>query len=324
VIDDAMSEKVILAGGSGFLGTALAESLAAKGVEVIILSRNPSPRQGPARQVAWDGRSLGPWAEHFNGASAVVNLTGRSVNCRHTPENVREINDSRVDSVRVVAEAIRRCAQPPAVFVQASGQSIYGERGEQWCEESEPPGEGFLADTSRKWEGAFEQSPSPSTRRVLLRIGFVLSAGGGALPKLASLAKWGLGGQAGSGRQYISWIHLADMVRVFLLAIEHAEAKGVFNACAPNPVTNADFMRELRRALHRPWSPPVPEWAVRLGALLMGTDPRLALSGCRCSPRRLLEHGFTFGFTNVRAALGDIYRRPSDSRSAPISLRIAE
>jgi uncharacterized protein (TIGR01777 family) len=300
-------KRVIVAGGSGFLGTALAQALVAREAEVIVLTRKPSPQNVRVKEMLWDGRSLGPWAEHLDGAAAVVSLAGRNVDCRHTPENVRQINESRVDSVRCVAEAIRRCNDPPVVFVQAAGQSIYGERGDHLCDEAEPPGEGFLAGTCRLWEQAFESSATPATRRVLLRIGFVLSGGGGALKKLASLTKWGLGGQAGSGGQYISWIDLADMVRCFLFAIERQDAKGVFNACAPNPVTNAEFMRELRRALHRPWSPPAPVWAVRVGALLMRTDPRLALTGCRCEPRHLLEKGFTFRFTSLRESLEDIY-----------------
>lgn len=300
-------ERIILAGGSGFLGTSLAQELAARGSEVVVLTRRAPRHLGPIKEVQWDGSTLGAWSGQFERALAVVNLAGRSVNCRHTPANVRQINESRVDAVQVIAEAIRRCAQPPRVFVQAAGQAIYGERADQWCDEHEPPGQGFLVVTCRLWEKAFNESPTPATRRVLMRIGFVMSEKGGALARLAPLAKWGLGGAAGSGRQFISWIHIADMNHIFRFAIESEGVKGVFNASAPNPVTNAEFMRELRRALHRPWSPPVPAWAVRVGAWLMGTDPRLALTGCRCTPKRLLEQGFEFGFPSLREALNDIY-----------------
>jgi len=212
-----------------------------------------------------------------------------------------------VDSVKVIGEAIRRCAQPPGVLVQAAGQAIYGDEGESRCDETTPAGEGFLVETSLLWEKAFNESPTPSTRRVLVRIGFVLSESGGALKKLATLTRWGLGGRVGSGRQYISWIHATDMSRVFLSAIERNDIEGVFNASAPNPVTNTEFMRELRRALHRPWSPPAPVWAVRVGAWLMKTDARLALTGRPCMPKRLLEKGFTFCFPNLRDALREIY-----------------
>src|SRR6266850_4673038 len=230
--------RIILAGGSGFLGTLLGRELAERGCEVIVLTRTPSAQQGPIKEVQWDGRTLGSWAEQLNGARAVVNLTGRSVNCRFTPENRREIIESRVDSVKVIGEAIRRCNQPPDVLVQAAGQAIYGDEGESRCDETTPPGEGFLVETSLLWEKAFNESPTPSTRRVLVRIGFVLSESGGALKKLATLTRWGLGGRVGSGRQYISWIHATDMSRVFLSAIERNDIEGVFNASAPKPVTN--------------------------------------------------------------------------------------
>jgi len=175
------SERIILAGGSGFLGTLLARELAARGAEVIVLTRNPSPSGGPITEVYWDGRTLGAWAERLSGARAVVNLTGRSVNCRYTPENRREIVESRVESVKAIGEAIRRCAQPPRVLVQTGSLAFYGDTGDRWCDESAPCGEGFPAETCALWERAFEESPTPKTRRVWLRIGFVLGNGGGAL-----------------------------------------------------------------------------------------------------------------------------------------------
>jgi uncharacterized protein (TIGR01777 family) len=307
------NRRVILAGGSGFLGSLLGRELAEQGCEVVVLTRAPSPRQGRLKEVHWDGRNLGPWVAQVNGAHAVVNLAGRSVNCRFTPENLRAIIDSRVNSVKAIGEAIRRCVEPPKVFVQAAGQAIYGDEGESVCDEATAPGEGFLMETCVRWEQAFNESPTPSTRRVLVRIGFVLSGSGGALEKLTPLVKWGLGGRVGSGRQHISWVHASDMTRMFLAAIERDDLNGVFNASAPNPVTNAELMRELRRALHRPWSPPAPVWAVRLGSWLMRTEPRLALTGRPCVPKRLLESGFKFLFSNLREALQEIYG-PKETR----------
>jgi len=301
------NERIILAGGSGYLGTLLAADLAERGCDVIVLTRNPRPREGAVREVCWDGRTLGEWAGLLNGARAVVNLTGRSVNCRYTPEHRREIVESRVESVKVMGEAIRRCAQPPRVLVQASSLAIYGDPGERWCDEGTVAGAGFPAETCLLWEKAFNESPTPKTRRVLLRIGFVLGRSGGALNVLGRLTRWGLGGRVGSGRQYISWLHERDMTRIFLAAIEREEMVGVFNASGPDPVTNAEFMKELRRALHRPWSPPAPAWAVHIGSWLLRTEACLALTGRRCTPKRLLEHGFTFAFPDLEEALREIY-----------------
>ncbi len=299
-------ERIILAGGSGFVGTLLARELEAQGAEVVILSRQAAARRGRITQLAWDGRTVGSWAQSLSGAAAVVNLTGKNVNCRATPGNRRAIVESRVNSVKAVAAAIAQCAEPPRVFIQAGGQAIYGDFGEGCCDETCPAGEGFLVETCRLWEGAFNEVALPKTRRVLLRIGFVLGREGGALPVLAKVAKWGLGGRAGNGRQWINWIHARDLTEIFLSAIRREEFQGVCNASGPNPATNAAFMRELRRALHRPWSPPAPAWAVRAGAWLMGSDGRLALTGRCCVPKRLTDAGFKFAFSDLRKALTDL------------------
>jgi uncharacterized protein (TIGR01777 family) len=299
------TRRIILAGGSGFLGKSLAPVLTGRGCEVVVLTRSPGPSGSGVRDVYWDARNPGPWMECFEGADAVINLAGRSVNCRYTERNRREINASRVDSVRMVGEAIRRCAHSPRVWVQSSSLALYGDAGERWCDESAPEGSGIPAETCRLWEGAFKASPTPQTRRVLLRIGLVLAEGRGALQLLTPLAKLGLGGRAGTGRQFMSWVHGEDMNRIFEAALESLE--GIFNVCAPQPVTNAEFMRELRRVLHRPWSPPVPVWAVHLGCWLMRTEPCLALGGRRCLPERLLQSGFTFKWPTLAAALNQVY-----------------
>jgi uncharacterized protein (TIGR01777 family) len=300
-------KRVVLAGGSGFLGCALARLLLGKNYEVVVLTRSPREREDGVKEVAWNGKSLGDWVSYLDGAHAVVNLAGRSVNCRHTPENVREINESRINSVNTVAAAIHNVAQPPRVWVQAGSLAIYGDLEDQWCEEGTPSGQGEMVETCRLWENAFKTVPLSYTRRVLLRIGLVLARDGGALSVLGKLTKWFLGGAAGTGRQYVSWIHLADMNQMLMDSIERDDVVGVFNATGPDPVTNAEFMAELRRALHRPWCPPAPVWAVRLGSRWMQTDPSLALTGRRCAPRRFLKIGFEFQFPELRGALRDIY-----------------
>jgi uncharacterized protein (TIGR01777 family) len=302
-------QRIVLAGGSGFIGQSLAARLAASGYEVVVLTRSPGGRTDLGTSVRWDGKTLGDWTKYLDGALAVVNLAGKSVNCRYTPDARRHIIDSRVDSVHVVAEAVRRCRRPPQSFVQASSLAIYGDAGERLCDESAPPGTGFAAEVCQRWEEAFQSSPTPDTRRVLLRIGFALGAEGGALKTLAALARWFMGGATGSGRQYISWLHVADLNRMFLDSMTRADIAGVYNATGPQPVTNAEFMRQLRRVLRRPWSPPVPAWAVRIGAWLMGTDASLALTGRRSGPRRFLDQAFSFEFAELRAALQDLLPR---------------
>ena len=302
-----MKPRVVLAGGSGFLGRALAEALVAKGCEVVVLSRGRDRESGRIRQLHWDGKTLESWWQSIDGAKAIVNLTGRSVNCRHTAENRREIMESRVDSVRVLGEAISRCNQPPEVWVQASSLAIYGDPGDRWCDEASPHAEGFSEEVCQRWEGEFEKVRANATRKVVMRIGIVLDKNEGALPVLARLTRLFLGGRVGSGRQYVSWIHIDDLIRIFLEAIERPEISGVFNVTGPNPVTNAEFMNQLRRVLHRPWSPPVPAWATHIGAFFMRTEPSLALSGRRCRPKRFLESGFHFEFPELRGALADLY-----------------
>ena len=303
--------RVILAGGSGFLGRALAARLASRGDQVIILSRSAARGETTAgiSYAQWDGRTLGGWASHLEGARAVVNFTGKNVNCRYTEKNLREIDESRVDSVKVMAEAINACREKPQVLVQSATTAIYGDAGDRVCDDHAPPGDGIPPTTAKKWEAAFAAHPTPGVRRVLLRISFALGTAGGALPVLAGLTKWFLGGAVGNGRQYISWIHLDDLVRLFVWAIENERAEGLYNATAPGPVTNAQFMRELRRALHRPWSPPTPAPLVHVGCFFMRTEPVLALTGRRCVPARLLQDGFIFEHPDLPEALRDVLRR---------------
>ncbi|PYK58137.1 MAG: TIGR01777 family protein [Verrucomicrobia bacterium] len=302
-----MKPRIVLAGGSGFVGQLLSPFLVSKNCEVIVLTRAEPDHGGAVRNVHWNGKTVADWVEFVNGAYAMVNLTGRSINCRHTPENRREIIDSRVDSVRVLGQAIGRCAQPPQVFLQIAGVGIYGDKGERICDETTAPGDDFMTEVCQKWEAAFDSVDAPKTRKVLLRLGGVLGPNGGFLGLLGRLTRWFLGGQVGSGRQYISWIHVTDLSRMVLASIENQELTGTLNATSPNPVTNAEFVRELRRALHRPWSPPVPEFAARIGSWLMGTEASLALVSQRCAPKRFLENGFNFEFPTLRPALTNIF-----------------
>lgn len=306
------SRRIIIAGGSGFIGRALSQEFSGRGFEVVVLTRSPRSRADRVREMQWDGaQAAGEWVSQLNGSDAVINLTGKTINCPHTPKNLREITASRVNSVNAIASAIGQVEDPPRVWVQASAVGFYGDTGDHLCDESSPGGHDTLADVCRQWEGAFASASARRTRKVVLRIGFVLGHDGGALPVLSKMARYFLGGAAGSGRQYISWIHLSDLAAMFLAAVEDETMSGVFNAVVPDAVTNAQFMRELRRALHRPWCPPAPALAVKLGARLMGSEGSLALVSQRCVPKRFLEAGFPFEFSEVGAALKNLAGRPA-------------
>jgi uncharacterized protein len=308
--------RIVLAGGSGFLGRAVAEECLRAGYEVVVLTREVRKSPSGVRQVRWDGRTVGAWARELEGAAAVVNLAGRSVECRHTRKNRREIVESRVLSVEAVGRAVRACAEPPKVLVQAGSLAIYGDAGRSVCDETAPAGSGFPVEVCLRWERALDSLELPVTRKVLLRTGFVLGRDGGALPTLARLARLYLGGTIGEGHQYISWLHARDFCRIVLWSVEREDARGVFNATGPAPVTNAEFMCELRCALKRPWSPRLPAWLVRLGAFLLRTEAELALTGRRSIPDRLVERNFKFVYTNLEAALAELLQpRVSDSRS---------
>lgn len=320
-------KKVVLAGGSGFLGRALTEELTRAGYEVVVLTRKVKRGLSGVRQIVWDGRTVGVWARELEGAKAVVNLVGRSVDCRYTQANRREILESRVHSVETVGRAIDACAVPPKVYVQAASLAIYGDAGRRVCCEDARAGRGFSVDVCLRWEHAFNSLDLPATRKVLLRTGFVLGRDGGAFPTLARLAKFYLGGTIGEGHQYVSWIHVRDFCRLVLWTLERDEAEGVFNATGPAPVTNAEFMCELRCALKRPWSPRTPAWLVRLGSFLLRTEAELALTGRRAIPERLVERNFKFIYTNLESALADLVAertvaggREESAKSGPAAL----
>lgn len=302
-----MKKRIVIAGGSGFIGTALAAEWMAQGGEAIVLTRSPRQRNDGVIEAHWDGAHIGEWIQYLNGAEAVVGLAGKNINCRHTPEAVQELTESRVSAVETIAAGIAHVTKPPGAWVQASAIGFYGDRGGAILDEGSPNGDGVLAGICRKWEGTFESVNVSRTRKVLLRIGVVLGPDGGALPVLARLTRWFLGGRAGNGRQFVSWIYFKDLTRMFLECIRQENLAGTFNAVAPSPVTNDELMRQLRRALRRPWSPPAPAWAIRIGSRLMGTDASLALDGCRVLPRRFAEAGFEFRFPELETALKDVF-----------------
>ena len=302
--------RVVIAGGTGFLGLHLAHHLAAAGRPVVLLSRNPPRGPIPGEHATWDGRSTGDWVRHLDNAAAVINLAGRTVDCIKTPDHCDEILRSRVEATHVLGRAVRDVQSPPPVWVQMSTAHRYGDPPTLVCDEDAAFGYGLAPDVGEAWETAFAEAVLPEMRGVVLRTSFVLGRGGGALGRLVRLARFGLGGTVGHGRQGISWIHATDMNRLFDRALHDEAMSGAYIATAPNPVSNAVFMRELRRAIGMPIGLPAPAPLVRLGApLIMRTDPELALYGRYCVSRRLREEGFDFEFPTVRDALSDLFAR---------------
>ena len=301
--------RIVIAGGSGFLGTALASHLHDLGCEVVVLSRATGPSNAPWRFEQWDAMSVGPWMEQLNGAAAIVNIAGRTVDCIKTPEHCDEILRSRVEATLVLGEACRAVDRPPPVWVQMSTAHIYGDPPDVSCDETSPFGYGLAPDVGRAWEQAFAESKPDSTRGVVLRTSFVLGRSGGAMKKLSLLTRLGLGGKIGSGKQGMSWIHVHDMNRIFERAIADQSMEGAYIASAPNPVSQRDFMAALRRAVRMPIGLPAFAWMVRIGApLFLRTDPDLALYGRFVVPKRLVNEGFTFEFDEINAAMADLYR----------------
>ena len=306
--------KYIIAGGSGFLGISLAHHLAARGALVIILSRSEPKVAGPWRHLTWDARTLGPWRDELNTADGLINLTGRNVNCIKTPDHQDEILRSRVEATRVLGEAVRTIDSPPPVWVQMSTAHIYGDPPQSICTEDSPCGFGLAPYVGRAWEEAFHTALMPSQRGVVLRTSFVLGrnrgAGGGALATLGMLARFGLGGKVGSGTQGMSWIHEADMNQLFERALTDSTMQGTYIASSPNPVSQVEFMRELRRDVGMPIGLPAFAWMVRIGAYwLFRTDPELALYGRYVVSKRLKDEGFVFQMPLLRGAFDELQSR---------------
>jgi uncharacterized protein (TIGR01777 family) len=310
--------KIVIPGGSGYVGTVLARAFHQQGDEVVVLTRTPASK--PWRTVAWDGETLGEWVTEFEAADAIINLAGQSVNCRYTAENRRIITESRLKSTKVVGEAIAQAWTPPRVWLQASTATIYAHRYDApndeatgiigGAEPNVPDTWRFSIEVATGWERVFRESPTPNTRRVAMRSAIVMHPDSGSpFDLLLRLVRLGLGGQAGNGRQYMSWIHETDFVRAVMWLIQHEELEGPVNLASPNPLTNADFMRGLRSARGVPFGLPASQWMLKLGAFLAQSETELILKSRRVVPTRLLESGFTFQFPNWPEAASDLCAR---------------
>jgi uncharacterized protein len=310
--------KIVIPGGSGQVGAVLARAFRGAGHEVVILSRQIT--KSPWRVVKWDGETVGSWADELEGADVVINLAGRSVNCRYTAENRRLIKESRVKSTRAVGQAIARAARPPRVWLQASTATIYAHRYDAPNDEATgivggsevnaPDTWRFSIGVVKSWERALDESATPRTRKVLLRSAMTMSPDrGGVFDALLRLVRLGLGGRAGDGRQYVSWIHDQDFIRAVFWIIERDGMEGPINLAAPHPVSNSEFMRTLRAAWGSPFGLPAAAWMLEVGAIALRSETELILKSRRVIPGKLQESGFVFQFPTWAEAARDLCDR---------------
>ncbi len=298
--------RLVLTGGSGYLGRALISFFVEQGWQITLISRHDP--QTEARFVAWDAQTLGDWTRELDGADAVINLAGRSVNCRYNEENKRLIRESRTQTTGLVARAIAGAKNPPPVWLNASSATFYRHALDRPMDETDgDEGHGFSVDVVEAWENALFAPGLPDTRRVALRLAMAFGPGkGGVYEAFSSLVKVGFGGPMAGGHQFVSWVHLHDYARACLFLMEHPELSGPVNIASPNPRTNAQFLSDLRRSLHIPVALPTMRWQLELGALAMGTETELLLKSRRVVPKKLLDAGFQFQFENWIDAARDI------------------
>jgi uncharacterized protein (TIGR01777 family) len=315
--------KVVIPGGSGQVGAVLARAFHRRGDEVVVLSRRPSRAEWRVEQ--WDAETFGDWTADLEGADLLINLTGRSVNCRYDAENRREIKESRVKSTRILGEAIARLSGPPRLWLQASTATIYSHRydapnDEQTgiiggAEPNAPDTWRFSIDVVTSWEQAFNEAATLHTRKVLLRSAMIMSPDrGGVFDTLLRLVRSGLGGRSGDGRQYVSWIHDQDFINAIFWLIGHEEFEGPVNLASPNPVPNAEFMRGLRQAWGIRIGLPATAWMLEVGAFVLRSETELILKSRRVVPGRLLQAGFAFQFPTWEEAAADLCSRWKEER----------
>ncbi|MEV4670086.1 DUF1731 domain-containing protein [Actinomadura sp. NPDC049382] len=308
--------RVVIPGGTGQVGAVLDRALTAAGHEVVVLTRTPVG----ARQVGWDGRTLGSWAKVVDGSDVVINLAGRSVSCRYTPANLQEMMDSRVHSAQVVGEAIAGAVRPPKVWLQMSTATIYAHRFDAANDEAGgvigggeagvPKYWGYSVKIARNWERAQELAETPETRKVALRAAMVMSPDrGGVFDVLSWMARLGLGGPVAGGAQFVSWIHDRDFVRAVEFLIGRDDIAGAVNLASPGPLPQRVFMRALRSAWGMPVGLPATAWMAEIGALVIRSDTELLLKSRRVVPGRLLDTGFGFEHERWPEAARDLVRR---------------
>ncbi len=303
-------KKILLPGGSGYLGRILARALIAEGFAVVTLARKAFTPLPGERFVAWDGKSLGAWAAELEGAEAVINLAGRTVNCRYSRRNREEMMRSRVDSTLAIGQAIQACRVKPKAWLNSSTATIYRHALDRAQDEASGEiGKGFSVEIAKAWESALFSFSPTGVRLVALRSAMVFGPGeDGVYGAYRAIARQGLGGRAATGEQFVSWVHSEDFVGMILWILRHPEIDGAVNIASPEPLPNKEFMRELRAALGLRFGLPAPEWLLELGAIVKRTETELLLKSRRVVPTKLLASGYAMKFPSVRLALENLSR----------------
>lgn len=299
------NKKIVIAGGSGFIGAGLIEYFGLEN-SIVVLSRAEARRSGAVSYVQWDGKSPGPWVQALEGADLLVNLAGKSVNCRYNEANKAAIFDSRRQSTAILGEAVKSLQKPPALWINAASATIYRHAEDRPMDEF--TGEfhdDFSVQVCRLWEKTFNDITLPYTRKAVLRIAITLGKQGVMEPYL-NLVKFGLGGYQGNGRQMYSWVHITDVARMMEWLFEHPECSGTYNCAAPGPVTNREFMATLRKAAGHLFGLPAPAWMLKIGAALIGTETELLLKSRWVLPTRITQAGFSFRYPQLEGAMAQI------------------
>ncbi len=300
-------KHILIAGGSGFLGQVLEEHFSRKGYNVTIFTRNPKK----ANDIFWDAKTLGPWVSSLENSEALINLTGKSVDCRYTEKNKQRILDSRIESTRILGVAINQCKFPPKVWFNSSTATIYkGSLDTEMTEDAGEIGDDFSMNIAKSWEQAFYESVHSKTRKLILRTSIVLGKHGGALIPLQKLTQFGLGGKQGSGHQKVSWIHEKDFANAVEFLLENQQLEGVFNLSVPTPTDNKTLMKTLRKIMNKPFGIAHPKWLLELGAMLIRTETELILKSRNVIPKRLLDQAFSFEYDNLEIALNHLLKSP--------------
>jgi len=292
--------KILIAGGTGFIGSYLSDKFRQNGFEVRIVSRSNA-------HVQWNEAELISELEKTN---VLINLAGKSINCRHTEENKKLIYDSRIETTKMLGNALSKCKSKPELWINASASAIYKPSTDFCSTESDfEQGDDFLATTVRDWENVFFQFQMPTIRQVALRTSVVLGKGGGAFEPLKMLTKYGLGGRAGNGKQFFSWIHIEDFYRVITFIIENKTISAVLNTTSPGPLTNAELMKVMRRSMGYFFGLPAPGFAIRIGARFLNTEADLILNSVLYSPQKLIRSDFIFKYPDCESAVNNLIKK---------------